>query len=269
MANKGYIYIDSSGTKKSTLASVGGTPSTDAGKLVLFGTGGDLNANELNTDDGFGNTGVYAPTQFVLGVTGLFSKAVRLGDTPGGTYKLPSSGTSDGLIFGGVSVRFDGTVNNNLACTYSRTGTTVTVTSVNHLHLAGHIVQLDFAPGGAVDGSYTITSVPDGDTYTVTTAASGTIAAGTAVTELRIAISLSHGVHSVADITAGTYHVNFSEAFPSATYYFCGASGSAGSSRQTLFTVAQTAQGMRVTTATIGGTPVVTDADWVSASFWR
>lgn len=66
--------------------------------------------------------------------------------------------------------------------TYGRSGTTVTVTKTNHGLVAKQGVYLDFAPGGAADGRYSVVSVPNANTFTVTTAASGTITAGTAVT---------------------------------------------------------------------------------------
>jgi hypothetical protein len=51
------------------------------------------------------------------------------------TYTLFAGGTAD-----------------NLSGTYSRTGTTVTVTATAHGHLVGHRVYLDFTTGTAVDG---------------------------------------------------------------------------------------------------------------------
>lgn len=58
--------------------------------------------------------------------------------------------------------------------TYTRTTTTVTVTSVAHGMSTGNVIYLDFTSGGALDGFYTIT-VTGVDAFTVTTVASGTI----------------------------------------------------------------------------------------------
>jgi hypothetical protein len=115
-------------------------------------------------------------------------------------------------------VTFDGTSAANLACTYSRTGTTVTVSSTAHGHLVGHVVFIDFTSGGALDGQYTIVTVPDANSYTVTTVASGAIAGGSTMNELRRTIADSDGVHSVSFVNTSTFYVNFSAAFPSADY---------------------------------------------------
>jgi hypothetical protein len=54
---------------------------------------------------------------------------------------------------------FAGGTADNLSGTYSRTGTTVTVTATAHGHLIGHRVYLDFTTGTAVDGAFTVTTV--------------------------------------------------------------------------------------------------------------
>jgi len=58
--------------------------------------------------------------------------------------------------------------------TYARAGSTVTVTSANHGLANGSQVILDFTSGDASDNYYTITSVADANTFTVTDASSGT-----------------------------------------------------------------------------------------------
>jgi len=61
------------------------------------------------------------------------------------------------------------------AVTYTRTGTTVTVTVPNgHNLFTNQWVYLDFITGGALDGVYQVT-VTTGTTFTVTTVASGAI----------------------------------------------------------------------------------------------
>lgn len=58
--------------------------------------------------------------------------------------------------------------------TYTRSGTTVTVTSPDHNLVVGDVIYADFTTGGALDGTYTITAV-SGSTFTFSTVASGTI----------------------------------------------------------------------------------------------
>ena len=70
----------------------------------------------------------------------------------------------------------------NIAATYSRTGTTVTVTSTAHGLTAGRLVVLNFITGGAAATalSYFVNSAT-ANTFTATTVNSGTIAAGNTV----------------------------------------------------------------------------------------
>ena len=56
--------------------------------------------------------------------------------------------------------------------TYSRTGTTVTVTITAHGFATGNVLAIDFTSGTALDGNYTITST-GANTFTLTTVASG------------------------------------------------------------------------------------------------
>ena len=65
--------------------------------------------------------------------------------------------------------------------TYGQSGTTITVTKTAHGYSVGDFVVIDFAAGGATDGNYQITSKTD-NTFTVTSATSATISAGTSCT---------------------------------------------------------------------------------------
>jgi len=67
--------------------------------------------------------------------------------------------------------------------TYSRTGTTVTVTKTAHGWLNGESVTLDFTSGGGTDGTYTITSVAgDKNSFTITDSASGSTSGNVTIT---------------------------------------------------------------------------------------
>ena len=65
--------------------------------------------------------------------------------------------------------------------TYGQSGTTITVTKTAHGYSVGDFVVIDFAACGATDGNYQITSKTD-NTFTVTSATSATISAGTSCT---------------------------------------------------------------------------------------
>jgi len=66
--------------------------------------------------------------------------------------------------------------------TYARSGNTITVTATSHGLSNGDQVILDVTSGGATDGFYTLQSVADANTFTVTDSASGTISAGATCT---------------------------------------------------------------------------------------
>jgi hypothetical protein len=94
--------------------------------------------------------------------------------------------------FAGQTSAYDTTY---VAATYTRTLTTVTVTYTAHGLFTGQWVYLDFTSGGALDGIYQVT-VTDANTFTVTTAASGTIATSNVNAYLNVLI--------VVDVTNAT-----------------------------------------------------------------
>jgi hypothetical protein len=136
--------------------------------------------------------------------------------------KLDGAQTGSAPIYGCRAwVNFDGTAANNLAGTYTRTGTDVTIAATAHGLIVGNVVRLDFTagtPSPALDGTYTVTAVDDANTFHVTTAATGTITAGT-LSILRRLINGAGNVSSVTYLnTAGDYVVNFAVAMPDANY---------------------------------------------------
>ena len=62
-----------------------------------------------------------------------------------------------------------------LTGTYVRSGTTVTATITNHGYQINESVTIDFTSGGAADGTFTVASVADANTFTITHGDSGTI----------------------------------------------------------------------------------------------
>lgn len=111
--------------------------------------------------------------------------------------------------------------------TYSRTGTTVTVTITGHGLSTGMIANLDFTTGTAADGSYTV-SVVDANTFTLTTVASGTTS-GNVTMNLYIRSSLN--VTSVTDNGTGDYTVNITSAISDANYAATATAGNNASDR--------------------------------------
>ena len=67
------------------------------------------------------------------------------------------------------------------SATYGQSGTTITITKTAHGYSVGDFVVITFTAGSATDGNYEITSKTN-NTFTVTSATSATISAGTACT---------------------------------------------------------------------------------------
>jgi hypothetical protein len=114
-------------------------------------------------------------------------------------------------------VNFNGSVSNDIACTFVRVGTTVTITlnSGTHPLIAGNRVYLDFA-SGVTDGVYTVTSVPNTSSFIVTSAASGS--ASGSVTVRGRQIRNGQNINYVSFITTGNFIVNFTIPMPDADY---------------------------------------------------
>ena len=123
-------------------------------------------------------------------------------------------------------VNFDGT-SSNLTGTYSRTGTTITVSITSHGLTSGQSVYLDFTTGTGTDGIYIVTVV-NANSYTVTDTVSGSTSGN--VTQFRY-IRASGNVSSITDNNTGNYTVNFTTAMLDASYSFvanCGANDNNG-----------------------------------------
>ena len=132
--------------------------------------------------------------------------------------KLNGAQTGTAPIYGVRAwVNFDGTTANNIGGTYSRTLTTVTVTtSVDHGLIIGHKVFLDFTSGAATDGAFVVTGVTSNTIFTVTHGTSGSTSGN--VTLNRRLIRASGNVANVSTLGTGQFAVNFTTAFPDANY---------------------------------------------------
>lgn len=128
-------------------------------------------------------------------------------------------GFNDGLNAAGSApvyaarawVNFHGTPTNG---TYTRTGSTVTVTMTAHGMATGNIATLDYTTGSATDGSYAVTVV-DANTFTVTDTGSGVTSGN--VTRNAF-IRRGGNVASITRNGTGDYTLNFTTALPHADY---------------------------------------------------
>lgn len=101
-----------------------------------------------------------------------------------------------------------------VAGTYSRTGTTVTVTYTGHDLEAGAKVLLDYTTGTATDGTYDVTIV-DANTFTVTDPSSGSTSGNVT---LKLRIFRSTNIASITDNGAGDFTLNFATTLASKRY---------------------------------------------------
>jgi hypothetical protein len=164
----------------------------------------------------------------LAGTLDLSSKTVTLPDDSVTNAKL-SLAANDGEIKKALNannsppifacrawVNFDGVTADNLTGTYSQSGTTVTVTATAHGHKVGHQIYADVTSGTGVDGTYTVATVPDANSFTYTAGTSLTTSGN--ITLRRRSIRGSGNVQSVAYNGVGDYTINFTTAMPDANY---------------------------------------------------
>jgi hypothetical protein len=112
-------------------------------------------------------------------------------------------GTSLVLEFGNLYIRFfanDGPVRtDDIAGTYSQSGTTVTVTETGHSRSTSDEVYLDFTSGDGVDGFYTITGTAGND-FTVTSTTSQTTSGNVNISQ-RYEVTTSYTAAQVDELS--------------------------------------------------------------------
>jgi len=166
------------------------------------------------------------PTDLVFGTTPNNTSTVteRMRITSEGNLQFNSGYGSVATAYGCRAwVNFNGAANTNLSGTYSQSGTTVTVTATAHGLISGNVVYSDITSGTGVDGTYTVATVTDANTFTYTAGTSLTTSGN--VTLRRSTIRASANVSSVADNSTGDYTINFSVAMPDENYSLTGACG--------------------------------------------
>lgn len=233
--NDGILALQNNGTTNVTVTAAGNvgvgtsSPSVAANYKVIVIQGSTTSAGgvlQLQTSDSSYQAQFYTDTNgTTISSTGNYSMRFQTNST------LQAAITSAGLFqfnsgYGSVAtaygcrawVNFDGTANTNLSGTYSQSGTTVTVTATAHGLIAGNSVYSDITTGTAVDGTYTVATVTDANTFTYTAGTSLTTSGN--VTLRRNTIRASGNVSSIADNGTGDYTVNFSTAMPDANYCF-------------------------------------------------
>lgn len=171
----------------------------------------------------FGSAGYVAwadvdnkPTTFAPPVA---TASVLGGVMQGAGIAIDGSGVISTVASGGtikaatVGANFGAPTAGDVSGTYSRTGTTVTVTLSAHGHIAGNYVYLDFTSGGAADGWYVVQTA-DTNTFTVTTVASGSTSGNVYMRRIR-----SYGTATIAYEPGTTkWAINFPAATSGTSY---------------------------------------------------
>jgi hypothetical protein len=238
----------------------GGTLALTAGKLKVATSG--ITSNEMGVDAVTANaiaagviTNVKISATAAISLSKLASEALPVGITVATANILDANVTTAKILDANVTapklsgaqtgtapvygvrawVNFDATVDADLAGTFSRSGTTVTITATAHGLIAGNLIFIDFTAGTvAPDGLYEVATVTDANIFTVTSVAS---ASGTGTASLlRKEIKASGNVScvsaaapspvippSTSDSPADGYYVaNFSVALPNANFSVLG-----------------------------------------------
>jgi hypothetical protein len=102
-----------------------------------------------------------------------------------------------------------------IAATYTQSGPNITVSAPNHRLQANTKIQLDFSSGNAISGQYTITSVPDKDTFVVVYPFSGTTSGYCTVSNLKEHEFVGAWLLEPSDKPTGdeldTFYINFNK----------------------------------------------------------
>lgn len=198
---------------------------TFSGAVVMSSTlaangNATIGANTTNSHTLNGNLTIGSSTTNTVTLNTLVSAGGGTGTS--GQY-LKSRGTSDTPVWDTVAnsvkawVNFDGTTAANVSGTYSQSGTTVTVTITGHGLIAGNVIYSDITSGTGVDGTYTVATVTDANTFTYTAGTSLTTSGD--ITLIRRLIRASLNVGSVTWINSnGRFYINFSTAMSDANY---------------------------------------------------
>lgn len=164
------------------------------------------------------------PTSTVAGVLDLYQNGtpgatVLAADTVTATTSIstPSISSPNADLYGFRAwALFDMTAGADLAGTYVRVGTTVTVTAALHGHKAGHRFYFNATSGTAADGSFEILTVPTADTLTFTHVTSGDTS-GACVLE-RVAFTGGGNISAVPYVATGYTWINFDHPMPDTNY---------------------------------------------------
>jgi hypothetical protein len=217
-------------------------------------------------------------TKITESVVQRFSKWLNVNSTTGVvTSVVPDLIGSNTTLYPSFACRawvnFDGragtTSANISSLAYSQSGFIITVTLPNHGHLVNHFVRLTFQSGAASAENFTVTSIVDINTFTVTSGTSRTTS-GTC-TCIRSAIRGSGNIHSVAYLSTGDYGFNMNS-MPDVNYciFSTAHQDSADNTGLSISVISRTTTGYRIRYNHYeGGTFNLRDCDYVGSGVFR
>ena len=146
--------------------------------------------------------------------------------------KLDGAQTGSAPIYGCRAwVNFDGLLTNVAGSSYSRTGTTVTVTKSSHGLTSGNRLRISSATDAGLNTAAltasTVITVTDANNFTFQTSSTG---ASTGTLDYARGIRASGNVASMARNGVGDFTVTFSEPMPDANYSVCAMAMNTGTS---------------------------------------
>ena len=228
-SGSGGLTIDSNGgTDVALFGAGGGSGTTLYGGLN--GTTATFSGVIYADDDTTANTPVISFTGDTnTGIGRSASDTLDLITNGNSRFRIESTGQIKAVYESSLGTDYNTTLHNGYLCrawvnlngtasqktgTYSRTGTTITVTITSHGLNTGDQVGLDFTTGTATDGIYIVT-VTNANVYTVTDVATGSTSGN--VTQDAM-IRASGNVSSIVDVGTGYYTINFLVNMPDASY---------------------------------------------------
>jgi hypothetical protein len=215
----GTLSVTGNSTLSGTLSVTGNTTMT--GDLAV--NGGDITTTATGTATVFNTNATTlnvggAATTVALGAAAATVSIGNLSMNAGYGSIAPVYGCRGWVTWNGATTTTTCPWGGGGTATVSRpsgSNTATITTSANHNMLSGHRV---YATSAIATDSYTIT-VTAPNQFTVTTAESTLISAGTAITLQWYTIQASGNVHSVSDDTyVGRAYLNWATGFPDANY---------------------------------------------------
>ena len=184
-----------------------------------------------------------------MGATGTASfdgsaNATIAATVPNNSITAAKLGTNEQKQICKAWVNFNGVFAPNSGLSYSRTGTTVTVTSATHGLQTGWTVAINPATDTGLTG-FALVTVTGTNTFTFQTASTG---ASTGTLGWAMGIRSSYNVSSISKFGSGDYGINFATPMADANYSVAGNVG-AGVGESATFAAYAWAIGNNTTTA--------------------